>query len=35
MNYLIITAIILVSFYIGLVIRIIVFNLAIKFLRGD
>ena len=35
MNYLIITAIILISFNIGLVIGIIVFNLAIKFLRGD
>jgi len=35
MNYFIITAIILVSFYIGLILGIIVFNLAIKFLRGD
>lgn len=35
MNYLIITAIILVSFNIGLVLGILVFNLAIKFLRGD
>ena len=35
MNYLIITAIILISFNIGLVLGILVFNLAIKFLRGD
>lgn len=35
MNYIIITVIILVSFNIGLVLGILVFNLAIKFLRGD
>lgn len=35
MNYLIIVGIILVSFYIGLILGILVLNLAIKFLRGD
>lgn len=35
MNYLIITSIILISFFIGIIIGILVFNLAIKFLRGD